>query len=198
MPLEMQSAVTRVLLAVLLIGSSATRVTPQTPATPIANAQPRNSAEFEGHYEYRDGATLFIVASGERLVAIIGEGKYALRAAGVDTFTNAGGQSIPFLAFTLDRSQRNEFGQIYLRPRDMLKLGILIQRRGEWEGHRVVSAAWIDAAVTRQSRVDDSDYGLGIWHRWYQVQTPAGGRRVDTIMLSGNGGQKVYSCHRSI
>jgi CubicO group peptidase (beta-lactamase class C family) len=95
-------------------------------------------------------------------------------------------------AFTLDRSQRNEFGQIYLRPRDMLKLGILIQRRGEWGGRRIVSAAWIDAAVARQSRVDDSDYGLGIWHRWYQVQTPAGGRRVDTIMLSGNGGQKVY------
>jgi CubicO group peptidase (beta-lactamase class C family) len=94
--------------------------------------------------------------------------------------------------FTLDRSQRNEFGQVYLRPRDMLKLGILIQDRGEWKGNRVVSASWIDAAVARQSRVDDSDYGLGIWHRWYRVRTSAGDQRVDTIMLSGNGGQKVY------
>ena len=94
--------------------------------------------------------------------------------------------------FPLDRSQRGEFGQVYLRPRDMLKLGMLIQQRGEWEGRRVVSAPWVDAAVARQSRVDDSDYGLGIWHRWYRVQTPAGERRVDTIMLSGNGGQKVY------
>ena len=41
-------------------------------------------------------------------------------------------------------------------------------------------------------RVDDSDYGLGIWHRWYSVRTSSGDRRVDTIMLSGNGGQKVY------
>ena len=55
-----------------------------------------------------------------------------------------------------------------------------------------MSASWIDAAVARRSRVDDSDYGLGIWHRWYRVQTPSGDRRVDTIMLSGNGGQKVY------
>ena len=55
-----------------------------------------------------------------------------------------------------------------------------------------MSASWIDAAVARQSRIDDSDYGLGIWHRWYRVQTSAGDRRVDTIMLSGNGGQKVY------
>ena len=94
--------------------------------------------------------------------------------------------------FTLDRSQRNEFGQVYLRPRDMLKLGILIQQRGDWDGKTVISATWIEKAIARQSRVDDSDYGLGIWHRWYNVRTDAGDRRVDTIMLSGNGGQKVY------
>jgi len=94
--------------------------------------------------------------------------------------------------FALDLSQRNEFGQIFLRPRDMLKLGILIHDRGKWKDRRVVSASWIDAAVARQSRIDESDYGLGIWHRWYNVQSPAGDRRVDTIMLSGNGGQKVY------
>jgi CubicO group peptidase (beta-lactamase class C family) len=94
--------------------------------------------------------------------------------------------------FTLDRSQRREYGQIYLRPRDMLKLGILVQRRGQWNGAHVISRAWVDAVVAQQSRVDDSDYGLGIWHRWYQIQTPSGGRRVNTIMLSGNGGQKVF------
>ena len=94
--------------------------------------------------------------------------------------------------FALDRSQRNQFGQINLRPRDMLKLGLLIERRGEWEGRRVVSASWIDAATARRSRIGDSDYGLGIWHRWYGVRTPAGNRRVDTVMLSGNGGQKVF------
>jgi CubicO group peptidase (beta-lactamase class C family) len=94
--------------------------------------------------------------------------------------------------FNLDRSQRNEFGQIYLRPRDMLKLGLLIQQRGLWNGKQVISSSWVDQAVSKQSRVDNSDYGLGIWHRWYSVKTAAGDRRVDTIMLSGNGGQKVF------
>ncbi len=94
--------------------------------------------------------------------------------------------------FILDPSQRNEFGQIYLRPRDMLKLGILIRQQGEWQGRHIVSASWIQKATARQSRVDDSDYGLGFWHRWYNVRTAAGDRRVDTVMLSGNGGQKVY------
>lgn len=94
--------------------------------------------------------------------------------------------------FVLDRSQRNEFGQIYLRPRDMLKLGLLIHQRGVWQGRRVISESWIGAAVAKRSRVDDSDYGLGMWHRWYGVPTANGTRRVDTIMLSGNGGQKVF------
>jgi CubicO group peptidase (beta-lactamase class C family) len=94
--------------------------------------------------------------------------------------------------FVLNNSQRNEFGQIYLRPRDMLKLGILIQQRGKWQGTQVISPARIDAAVAKLSRVDDSDYGLGIWHRWYNVTTPAGSQRVETIMLSGNGGQKIF------
>lgn len=83
----------------------------------------------------------------------------------------------------LDRSQRTEFGQIYLRPHDMLKLGMLIQQHGAWQGHQVISRSWIDAAVAKQSRVDDSDYGLGIWHRWYNVSTARGTRWVDTIML---------------
>jgi CubicO group peptidase (beta-lactamase class C family) len=94
--------------------------------------------------------------------------------------------------FVLDSSQRNEYGQIYLRPRDMLKLGLLIRGGGKWHDRQVISTSWIDAAIATQSRIRDSDYGLGIWHRFYDVQAPGGSQRVNTIMLSGNGGQKVY------
>ena len=94
--------------------------------------------------------------------------------------------------FVLDRSQRTEYAQIYLRPRDMLKIGLLIRQKGKWKNRRVISKSWIEAAVATQSRIDDSDYGLGIWHRWYGVQTSGGEKRVETVMLSGNGGQKVY------
>ncbi len=94
--------------------------------------------------------------------------------------------------FQLDRSQRNEFGQIYLRPRDMLKLGMLVRQGGHWRGRRVVSAQWIERSTAPQSKVDGVDYGLGIWHRWYRVQAASGEQRIDTIMFSGNGGQKVY------
>ena len=67
---------------------------------PVASAlaaTPPPLRELEGHYEYREGATLFLVADGDRLVAILGDGKYPLRATGVDTFVNGVGDAIPFL-----------------------------------------------------------------------------------------------------
>jgi CubicO group peptidase (beta-lactamase class C family) len=95
-------------------------------------------------------------------------------------------------AFVLNRIHRNDFGQIYLRPRDMLKLGLLIKQRGVWQNRQVISESWIQKAIAKQSQVNGSEYGLGIWHRWYNVVTAKGTQRVETIMLSGNGGQKVY------
>jgi hypothetical protein len=58
---------------------------------------------FEGLYRYRDGGTLVMVADGERLVAVIGEAKYRLRAVARDSFTNPTGAPIPFLRDTAGR-----------------------------------------------------------------------------------------------
>ena len=67
------------------------------PVASVLAATPPPLGELEGHYEYREGATLFMVADGDRLVAILGDGKYPLRATGVDTFMNGGGETIPFI-----------------------------------------------------------------------------------------------------
>jgi len=64
---------------------------------PESQAAVRNLTEYEGHYQYRDGLTLFMVTSGKQLVAIIHDSKYLLRAAGTDTFLNPAGDSIPFV-----------------------------------------------------------------------------------------------------
>src|SRR5262249_16661140 len=68
----------------------------------VSNAQAPTSrmhalAEFEGTYEYRDGATLFMISSGKELVAILNEAKYPLRETGPDAFANPSEDPIPFL-----------------------------------------------------------------------------------------------------
>jgi CubicO group peptidase (beta-lactamase class C family) len=45
-----------------------------------------------------------------------------------------------------------EFSQIHLRPRDMLKLGILYADGGRWHGKQVISAAWVKSSLAEQSQ----------------------------------------------
>jgi len=86
----------------------------------------------------------------------------------------------------------HEFSQIHLRPRDMLKLGILYAQEGRWEGKQVIPADWVKASLSRQSTVDDTEYGYFWWHPWLMVNTGRGEQHVFLHAAQGNGGQKIY------
>ncbi len=94
--------------------------------------------------------------------------------------------------FTLSDENASTFAQLHLRPRDMLKLGILFQQEGRWNGRQVISADWVRRSTAVHSQVGDQGYGYYWWHQWLSVPTAAGPRRVDMIAASGNGGQKIY------
>lgn len=94
--------------------------------------------------------------------------------------------------FALDRSNAGSFAQLALKPRDFLKLGLLVAQRGEWNGHRVVSAAWIDSATARRTSIGTRGYGYGWWLQDFDVAVRGATQRVTAISASGNGGQKLY------
>jgi CubicO group peptidase (beta-lactamase class C family) len=94
--------------------------------------------------------------------------------------------------YTLNASNASTFAQLYMRPRDMLKIGMLFQQKGNWNGHQVVSREWVERALAKWSTVGDQDYGYFWWHQWVNVSTPDGPKRVDMVLASGNGGQKIY------
>jgi CubicO group peptidase (beta-lactamase class C family) len=93
--------------------------------------------------------------------------------------------------YTLTKENR-EYSQIHLRPRDMLKLGILYANGGTWRGKRVLPSAWVQASLSAQSKIDGTDYGYFWWRPWIRVATPAGEQRVTYNAAQGNGGQKIY------
>ena len=94
--------------------------------------------------------------------------------------------------YALTSSNASTFAQVYLRPRDMLKLGILFLQKGKWTVHQVVSRAWVERSTAKWSHVGDQDYGYFWWHQWIDVATPGGTKRVDMVLATGNGGQKIY------
>jgi len=84
-------------------------------------------------------------------------------------------------------------GGIYLRPRDMLKLGELYLDGGTWNGKRVLSESWTKAATTQHSYFPANDYtpGHGYGYTWHLFEVKVGSKTYKEYMAQGNGGQLV-------
>jgi CubicO group peptidase (beta-lactamase class C family) len=55
-------------------------------------------------------------------------------------------------------------GGLYLRPRDLAKLGYLFLKDGVWEGKRILPEGWVKEATTRQVELDGGGaYGYKWW-----------------------------------
>ncbi len=73
---------------------------------------------------------------------------------------------------------------LWLVPRDMAKIGRLMQQNGIWEGVQIVSAEWIARSTRLQST--HHDYG----YYWYPMDEPG------AYYAQGHGGQLIYVVQR--
>ncbi|WP_420454137.1 serine hydrolase domain-containing protein [Rubrivirga sp.] len=55
------------------------------------------------------------------------------------------------------------WGDLFIRPTDLAKIGQLFLQRGEWEGERLVSEAWVDEATMQQVADGEEGYGFRWW-----------------------------------
>jgi len=84
-------------------------------------------------------------------------------------------------------------GGLYLRPRDMAKLGLLYCQDGLWNGQQLVSANWIQASTTESISLPSSmaepyhSYGYG--YQWWLERYNSGG--LDAYSGRGWGGQYI-------
>jgi hypothetical protein len=78
--------------------------------------------------------------------------------------------------------------QLYLRPRDMLKFGMLFLNNGQWNGKQVIPPGWVKESLSKQSEVNDGDYG----YLWWLNSVNAAGQKYDGCMARGNGGQRIF------
>jgi len=85
-----------------------------------------------------------------------------------------------------------EYSQIHLRPRDMLKLGILFADGGRWGRRQIIFESWVRTSLAEHSLVDNVSYGYFWWRPWLNVETSNGSQHVDVVAAQGNGGQKIY------
>ena len=83
-------------------------------------------------------------------------------------------------------------GGLYLRPRDMAKLGQLVLGDGAWRGRQIVSAAWMRESTAAQVVAPRTlgshpvDYGFLWW-----IMSP-----MDIVTASGARGQWIFVSRR--
>jgi CubicO group peptidase (beta-lactamase class C family) len=77
--------------------------------------------------------------------------------------------------------------RLYMKPRDMAKIGQLILNQGRWKGNQVVPAKWIEEATTPKTKIGGTDYG----YLWWNI--PMQGKKgvILSKTATGNGGQYI-------
>ena len=74
---------------------------------------------------------------------------------------------------------------LYIRPEDLAKLGQLVMNGGLWDGKRLISQEYIDAAATAHAQVPET---VGDFNYGYQIWV---GRHENTFLFNGMLGQNV-------
>lgn len=85
--------------------------------------------------------------------------------------------------FDPDSSSRQTFSQMYLQPRDMVKLATMYMNEGNWLGKQILPENW----VTKTFKEHSSDFGYLWEHKYFTID----GKQYNSYMASGNGGQKI-------
>jgi CubicO group peptidase (beta-lactamase class C family) len=90
--------------------------------------------------------------------------------------------------FKPDKSSAETFCQLYLRPRDMAKFGLLYLDKGNWNGKQIIFSSWVQQSLTKHSVVQGLDYGYLWWIKYLEAE----GVRYYGRAAQGNGGQRIY------
>jgi CubicO group peptidase (beta-lactamase class C family) len=86
-------------------------------------------------------------------------------------------------------------GGLFLRPRDMAKIGQLYLQKGVWDGNRVIPQEWVEAStiesipiVPSEHHVPDLIWGYG--YQWWLGTFTTGD--IDSYFAAGWGGQYIF------
>ena len=85
--------------------------------------------------------------------------------------------------FAPDQSSKTTFNQMYITPRDLVKLAKMYKDGGNWQGQQILPKIWVDKSFD----MEDGGYGYLWEHKYFVID----GKRYNSYMASGNGGQKI-------
>ena len=81
---------------------------------------------------------------------------------------------------------------LWLRPRDMAKIGLLFINKGNWKGQQIVSTEWVNQSTKPHINAffGGSEYG----YQWWRGEKAFGNRTIGVFYAAGRGGQYIFVC----
>jgi CubicO group peptidase (beta-lactamase class C family) len=84
-------------------------------------------------------------------------------------------------------------GGLWLKPRDMAKIGYLFLHKGKWYGRQIVSQDRVNESVKGHVN-QDVFFGTGYGYQWWCGKSKFNERVVETFFAAGHGGQYIFVC----
>jgi CubicO group peptidase (beta-lactamase class C family) len=85
-------------------------------------------------------------------------------------------------------------GGLFLRPRDMAKIGCLFLDSGRWQGKQIVSEDWVKQSITDYvpaGQISEAARADGYGYQWWLGSFHVGGKRIKSFSARGRGGQFI-------
>jgi hypothetical protein len=81
-------------------------------------------------------------------------------------------------------------GSLKLRPRDMVKIGLMVLNEGKFENQQIVSPQWIreSTSMKTSTHIEGDNYG----YHWWNIRLLSSGSAYQTIWANGLGSQFIY------
>lgn len=81
-------------------------------------------------------------------------------------------------------------GSLWLTPRGMAKIGLMVLNNGNFDGQQIVSKDWIAESTSMQTKthIDGDNYG----YQWWNITLNSGENNYNTIWANGWGSQFIY------
>ena len=81
-------------------------------------------------------------------------------------------------------------GSLWLKPRDMAKIGLLILNKGRWQSKKIISKQWLDESTKGQveTGIGSDKYG----YQWWVSDVKSGDNSYHLIWANGLGSQFIF------
>ena len=77
--------------------------------------------------------------------------------------------------------------RLYMKPRDLAKIGLLVKNKGKWNKKSIVPESWIRELATPQTKITGLAYG----YLWWKFPLGSAAKSYEALVATGNGGQYI-------